>query len=196
VRLRILQALALAGALYAVGPIAAPAQIGLDELDLHYGETVRLAGRVTEITNAGEFTRVTLADGQDEAHVLLRGGVPPLGAKVQLTGQPTPDETGPIVWADGAIERVDAPASPSQPKPLAPVLDEAPTLAPAPISVQGRFDPNASTLTGPAGQLPVEPRGIQPPAEHLVLWGRLVYEADDAAYQLEATGWRTWPAAS
>lgn len=190
-RIRLLQALALVALLHTVTPLLDPAQVGLAELEEHYGETVTLEGRVTAVEPNGEVVRLSLATDDGEATVLTRASPVPVGANVTLRGQPTPGRAGPVVWADGRLA-MDRAAGGPEPVPLARALAQAPRLAEAPIAVRGTWNANEEALIGAAGALPVERAGIAPAEGPVLLWGRLVYEPSHASYELEATGWRPW----
>lgn len=191
VRVRLLQAFAIVAALHAVTPMVDPAVVGLGELERHYGETVQLQGRVAEIDPAGEVLRVALVDGDTEASVLTRGPPPELGARVTVRGQPSPGEHGPVVWSEGPIETLAAPAGRDH-VPVGQALREAPRLAGAPLAVVGTWPDNGSALLGDEGRLPVDPAGVTPEPGRVLVWGVLAYQQGQARYALEATGWRPW----
>lgn len=190
-RVRIVQAVALVALLHTATPLVDPAQVGLAELEEHYGETVTLEGRVTAVEPNGEVVRLSLATEDGEATVLTRARPAPVGANVTLRGQPTPGQAGPVVWADGPLEAGGEPGSP-EPVPLARALEQAPRLAEAPVAVRGTWNASEEALVGAAGALPVERAGVAPEPGPVLLWGRLVYEPSRASYELEATGWRPW----
>lgn len=189
-RVRIVQALALVALLYTIGPHVEPARVELGQIEEHYGQTVQLEGRVASVDTSGNIVRLRLLHEGEVVTVLTRERPPPLGANVTVRGQPSPDEGGPVVWAEGTIQtQAEQTISPVA---LAHVLEQAPRLVGQPIAVVGSWDPQPASLTGPAGRLQVDPAGIQPDEGAIVLWGRLTYAPDRAAYQLDATGWRAW----
>lgn len=188
-RVHLVQALALVALLQAVGPLVEPPEASPGRLAGHYGETVQLSGRVRSVEPGDEVTRVEVAAGGSSATVLTRARPPPLGARVEVRGQASPGREGPVLWAEGELA---AEADPEGPVDLARARKHAPRWAGAPLAVAGSWPENGSALVGPGGRLPVEAVGIQPRPGPVVLWGRLAYEAERAAYQLEATGWRPW----
>lgn len=190
-QIRLLQAFAIVATLHAVTPLVDPAQVGLDELDRHYGETVQLQGRVAEIDPAGEVVRVALVDGDAEANVLTRGRPPDLGARVAVRGQPSPGEQGPVVWSQGRIETLAAPGGRDH-VPVDQALHQAPRLAGAPLAVVGTWPEDGSALLGEDGRLPVDAAGLAPDPGRVLVWGVLAYQEGQARYELEATGWRPW----
>lgn len=189
-RIRLLQAVALVALLHTLTPLVDPASIGPDELAEHYGETIRLEGRVTQVDPSGEVVRLLVATADGQATVLTRGEPAPVGANVTLRGTPSPGRTGPVVWAEGSLQHAQ-PAAGAR-LGLAELLQRAPRLAPSPVAVTGTYDPERGVLDGSQGSLPVDPGPVSPEPGPVLLWGRLVYEPAQAGYELEATGWRPW----
>lgn len=189
-RVRILQAIALVVLLHSIEPLVEPTGVEPGHLDSHYGETVELTGRVQAIVPNGEVTRVVVADGDATATVLTRARPPPLGASVSVRGQPSPGRTGPVLWAEGSIDVRSE--GPSRPIGVDQALDEAPQRRGQPLAVAGAWPSEGAGLVGPGGRLAVEPLGIDPEPGRVVAWGRLTYDASQARYVLEATGWRPW----
>lgn len=191
VQVRIVQAVALVALLHALTPLADPTRIQPGQLDEHYGETVRVAGRVAAVDTAGDVIRVEIASGRGQATVLTRSPPPPLGAYARVRGQPSPGQAGPILWAEGDLEIEEA--GPQAPLALATLLDRAPHLEGTPVAVSGSWSPQHDEVVGPTGRLAVQPIGVAPEPGRAVLWGRLTYDEEHARYELEATGWRPWP---
>lgn len=190
VRVPIVQALALVALLHAVTPLVDPSQVTPSQLAEHYGETVEVSGRVTSVSPSGEVVRVELTGPEGTATVLARTRPPPLGSQATVHGQPSPGQSGPVLWAEGAIEADATPAEGAID--VAEARQRAPRLAGAPLAVVGTYAPEEPSLVGPEGGIAVEPVGIAPEPGRAVLWGRLVYEAGQARYELEATGWQAW----
>lgn len=191
VRVRILQAFALVGLLHTLTPIVDPAQVHLSEIDQHYGETIQIQGRVTDVEATGEVVRLTLAGEGSSVAVLTRGPRAPLGATVTVRGQPSPGDAGAVIWAEGRIE-TKRPAAVGDHVTVGRALSQAPRFADRPIAVAGTWIEDEAALVGPGGRLPVQAAGIDPEPGRALLWGRLVYEPERAGYELEATGWRPW----
>lgn len=189
-RIRLLQAIALVALLHTVGPLVDPVQVRPGRLDEHYGETVQVTGRVTQVDPSGEVIRVIVAGEDGTATVLTRARPPPLGHEVTVRGQPAPGQSGPVLWAEGRL--VTESGDDAGPLSVDRVLDRAPHMAGGPLAVRGTWPDDGSQLVGADGRLPVELAGIEPEPGRAVLWGRLVYDAEHARYELEATGWRPW----